>query len=142
MQEIFHEVSQTLLRYASAVDHGEWDVIEGLFTEDAEGYFGTHDPLIGRSAIIEWMRSSTAGVAWQHHLLSVYHVEPDGPDAVSTLTYHTSHQVLETHPDEVKLLVGRYYDRLRCQDGKWLISRKELRVGWRETRPRELRSGS
>ena len=53
-----------------------------------------------------------APVVWQHHLLSVYHVEVDGDDA-KALVYHTSHQLFEDDPDSAKLLVGRYHNELR-----------------------------
>ena len=77
-------------------------------------------------------------VVWQHHLLSVYHVEVDG-DRASALVYHTSHQVFEDDPDTAKLLVGRYHNELRREAGGWRISRLVLELLWGEDEDRRRR---
>ena len=67
-----------------------------------------------------WIGEAIANVVWQHHLLSVYHVEVDGDRRA--LVYHTSHQVFEDDPDTAKLLVGRYDCELRRERDGWRIS--------------------
>ncbi|MDE3204039.1 MAG: nuclear transport factor 2 family protein [Acidobacteriota bacterium] len=135
--QLHHDVSQVLLRYASAIDHRQWETLATVFSTDAEGRYAGRDPLHGRDPIVAWIKQSCEPMAWQHHLLSVYHIERVGPDEVSALTYHTSHQCTHDDPDTVKVLVGRYYDRLRlADDGGWVISYKDFQVGWRETRRR------
>jgi hypothetical protein len=57
-------------------------------------------------------------------------------DHAQALTYHTSHQISTGEPESVRLLVGRYRDRLVRVDGRWLISNKHFEIGWRETRTR------
>ena len=66
---------------------------------------GTPIRSVGGDAVASWIGEAIANVVWQHHLLSVYHVEVDG-DRASALVYHTSHQVFEDDPDTAKLLVG------------------------------------
>jgi hypothetical protein len=77
------------------------------------------------------MGLATANVVWQHHLLSVYHVEVEG-DLARALVYHTSHQVFDDAPDTAKLLVGRYHNVLRREPGGWRISRLVLEILWGE----------
>jgi hypothetical protein len=74
-----------------------------------------------------------APVIWQHHFLSVYHVEIDGDEA-KALVYHTSHQFFEDDPDSAKLLVGRYHNELRRETDGWKISRLVLELGWAESK--------
>ena len=81
--------------------------------------------------VARWIAEATATVVWQHHLLSVYHVDVDGDDA-KALVYHTSHQVFEDAPDTAKLLVGRYHLELRREPGGWRISRLVLEILWGE----------
>ena len=131
-----HAVSQTLYRYASAVDMKDWSTLRALFTDDAEGIYGDREPLIGGDNIVEWIQDATKDCVWQHHLLSVYHVDLVEVDHAQALTYHTSHQISTGEPDSVRLLVGRYRDRLVRVDGRWLISNKHFEIGWRETRTR------
>ncbi|HKG65220.1 MAG TPA: nuclear transport factor 2 family protein, partial [Solirubrobacteraceae bacterium] len=78
-----------------------------------------------------WIGEATANVVWQHHLLSVYHVEVEG-DLARALVYHTSHQVFDDAPDTAKLLVGRYHNELRREHDGWRISRLVLEILWGE----------
>jgi 3-phenylpropionate/cinnamic acid dioxygenase small subunit len=131
-----HSVSQTLYRYASAVDMKDWETLRSLFTDDADGTFGDREPLLGADTIVAWIQDSTKDCVWQHHLLSVYHVDLVAEDRAEALTYHTSHQISSDDADSVRLLVGRYRDRLQRVGDRWLIASKNLEVGWRETRRR------
>jgi hypothetical protein len=72
-------------------------------------------------------------VVWQHHFLSVYHVDVDGDEA-NALVYHTSHQLFEDDPDSAKVLVGRYRNELRRTEDGWKISKLELELLWAESR--------
>ena len=90
------------------------------------------DPVIGGDAVAAWIGEAIAPVIWQHHLLSVYHVEVDGDDA-KALVYHTSHQVFEDEPDSAKVLVGRYHNELR-READNSKSRLVLELLWAEAK--------
>jgi len=134
LQELidFHQVSQVLYRYASTVDAKDWSTLRTLFVEDATAKYGDYPELTGVDAILDFITTASEPREWLHHLLSVYHVDVDGDEAVA-LTYHTSHQI-EPGGTVVGLIVARYRDRLRRVDGKWKIVRKEMEIGWREKR--------
>jgi 3-phenylpropionate/cinnamic acid dioxygenase small subunit len=128
----FHQVSQTLYRYASCVDKKDFTTLRTLLTDDAMGKYGERS-LSGADAIVHWIEDSTRDRTWQHHLLSVYHVDVTGDEATA-LTYHTSHQTTVADPDTVKVIVARYHDDLRKVDGVWKIANKVMEIGWREER--------
>ena len=124
------------MRYASSIDVKDWETLGNTFCADGAATLASGEVLRGRDVILDYIRTATAGRAWQHHLINVYHVDIDGDEA-SALTYHTSHQVAAADPDRALVLVARYHDRLRREaDGQWRISEKVLEVGWREERSR------
>ena len=129
------EIRETLLRYASTIDVKDWDGLRTVFTEDAVVTLADEQPKRGVDEIVGYIRHRTRRRLWQHHLLSVYHIDVHGDEA-ETLTYHTSHQTSEGKPDTVMVLVCRYHDRLRRAADGWRISEKVMHLGWREERPR------
>ena len=125
------DITDVLSRYASTIDHFDRAGLRSVLADDLWAQYGNADPVVGGDAVAAWIGEAIANVVWQHHLLSVYHVEVDG-DRASALVYHTSHQVFEDDPDTAKLLVGRYHNELRREPGGWRISRLVLEILWGE----------
>lgn len=127
------QVEETLYRYASTIDVGDHARLRTLLTDDARARYGAREWIEGAEAVVGFIREKGEDVGWQHHLLSVYHVDIDGDEATA-LTYHTSYQITRDRPDEAAMIVARYHDRLVRVDGRWLIREKRMEIGWRETR--------
>jgi ketosteroid isomerase-like protein len=127
------DVTDVLYRYASTIDRFDLDGLRGVLADDLVAQYGNAEPVAGGDAVAGWIAEAIAGVVWQHHLLSVYHVEVDG-DRATALVYHTSHQVFAEDPDNAKLLVGRYDTELRREAGGWKITRLVLELLWGEVR--------
>ena len=125
------DITDVLYRYASTIDRFDHAGLRGVLADDLWAQYGNADPVVGGDAVAAWIGEAIASVVWQHHLLSVYHVDVDG-DHASALVYHTSHQVFEDDPDTAKLLVGRYHNELRREPGGWRISRLVLEILWGE----------
>jgi hypothetical protein len=125
------DITDALYRYASTIDHFDGEGLRSVLADDMWAQYGNAEPVSGGDAVASWIGEATANVVWQHHLLSVYHVEVDG-DHASALVYHTSHQVFEDDPETAKLLVGRYHNELRREPDGWRISRLELEILWGE----------
>lgn len=125
------EITDVLYRYASTIDRFDRDGLRSVLADDIWARYGNAEPISGGDAVAAWIAEATAHVVWQHHLLSVYHVDVDG-DRAGALVYHTSHQVFEDDPDTAKLLVGRYHNELRREDDGWRISRLVLEILWGE----------
>src|SRR5215207_7681084 len=86
------DVTDVLYRYASTIDRFDHEGLRSVLADDLVAQYGNAAPVTGGDAVAAWIGEATANVVWQHHLLSVYHVEVDG-DRASALVYHTSHQV-------------------------------------------------
>jgi ketosteroid isomerase-like protein len=127
------EVTDVLYRYASTIDRFDLAGLRGVLADDLVAQYGNAEPVVGADAVAGWIAEAIAGVVWQHHLLSVYHVEVDG-DRAKALVYHTSHQVFAEDPESAKLLVGRYHSELRREADGWKISRLVLELLWGEVR--------
>ena len=128
-------IRAVLLRYASTIDVKDWAGLREVFAEDAVITMVGGARTQGADAIVDYVRHRCRNRVWQHHLLSVYDVEVDGPQAAA-LTYHTSHQTTAGRPEHVLQLVARYRDRLHKEDGRWRIVEKTMELGWYEERAR------
>ncbi len=128
------QISDVLYRYASSVDYKDFATLRSLFTDDAHGVYMTVADLSGADEIVKWIDGMTADKSWQHHKLTVYHIDFTGPDEASTLTYHTSHQTDAGDESAVTLIVARYRDKLRRVGGTWKITEKIMEPGWMEQR--------
>jgi 3-phenylpropionate/cinnamic acid dioxygenase small subunit len=128
------QIEETLYRYASTIDAGDLGGLRALLTDDARAKYGARDWIEGADAVVAFIGDKGAAVGWQHHLLSIYHVDVEG-DQATALTYHTSYQIARARPDEAAMIVARYHDRLVRVGGTWLITEKRMEIGWRETRP-------
>ena len=111
------DITDVLYRYASTIDRFDHAGLRSVLADDLWAQYGNADPVVGGDAVAAWIGEAIAPVVWQHHLLSVYHVEVDGDEA-RALVYHTSYQGFEGEPDKAKLLVGRYHNELRREDGR------------------------
>jgi ketosteroid isomerase-like protein len=127
------DVTDTLYRYASTIDRFDLDGLRAVLADDLVAQYGNAEPVTGGDAVAGWIAAAISGVVWQHHLLSVYHVEVDG-DRATALVYHTSHQVFAEDPESAKLLVGRYDTELRREADGWKISRLALELLWGESK--------
>ena len=127
------DISDVLYRYASTIDEFDLDGLRSTLSDDIWGQYGNAEPVLGGDAVAAWIGEAIEPVIWQHHLLSVYHVEIDGDDA-KALVYHTSHQVFRDEPESAKVLVGRYHNELRRDVGGWKISRLVLELLWGEAK--------
>lgn len=126
-------VCDTLYRYASTIDDKDTAGLRALFADDAIGRYGQNPVIHGADEIVAWIAGRTLDCTWQHHKLTVYHVDIDG-DAARALTYHTSHQITAGEPDTVSVIVGRYRDVLRRAGDGWQITDKTFEYGWVERR--------
>jgi ketosteroid isomerase-like protein len=125
------DITDVLYRYASTIDRFDAAGLRSVLADDVWAQYGNAEPVSGGDAVAGWIGEATANVVWQHHLLSVYHVEVEA-DRARALVYHTSHQVFDDAPETAKLLVGRYHNELRRERDGWRISRLVLEILWGE----------
>jgi hypothetical protein len=127
------DITDVLYRYASTIDKFDHEGLRATLADNLTAQYGNGEPIVGGDVVAAWIAEAIATVIWQHHLLSVYHVEVDG-DSAKALVYHTSHQVFEDDPKSAKLLVGRYHNELRREADGWKISKLLLELLWGEVK--------
>ena len=122
-------IEEVLLRYASTIDYKDYATLRTLFCDDIRGQYG--DVVVeGGDALLQWIDDMTVDKSWQHHLLSVYHIDLISDTEAEALTYHTSHQIAHDAPDRCTRIIARYRDKLRKVDGSWKIADKVMEIGW------------
>ncbi len=130
-------ITDTLLRYGTAIDEFDFEGVASVFTADADIEYRGHPPMVGGAEAGEFMRIHTAPTLWHQHMNSVARIEMIDADTVATLTNFIAHAVFKANTDMMRLSVGEYRDTLRRQaDGQWLISERRQITGWKETRTR------
>ena len=75
------DITDVLYRYASTIDRFDLAGLRAVLADDVWAQYGNADPVAGGDAVAELDRRGDRDVVWQHHLLSVYHVEVDGDRA-------------------------------------------------------------
>jgi SnoaL-like protein len=127
------DITDTLYRYASCIDQKDIGGVRATFTDDLWAQYGNAEPMVGGDAVAGWIDDATRDCVWQHHLLSVYHVDIAG-DRANALVYHTSHRLFAADPDRVEVIVARYHNELRRTGEGWKIDRLVFEVLWAERR--------
>jgi ketosteroid isomerase-like protein len=127
------DITDTIYRYASCIDRFDNAGVRAVLADDIWAQYGNAEPMEGGDTVAKWIDEATADCIWQHHLLSVYHVDLDG-DSAKALVYHTSYQMTRTNPDVVNMLVARYHNELTRTAGSWRISRLVFEILWGEQR--------
>jgi len=127
------DVADAIYRYASTIDTWDTEGLRAVLADDLWAQYGNAEPIAGGDTVAEWIASATKDLAWQHHLLSVYHTDIDG-DTANALTYHTSYQLPKDDPTTVFVLVGRYHQQLRRGTKGWQLTRIVFEILWGERR--------
>jgi 3-phenylpropionate/cinnamic acid dioxygenase small subunit len=128
------DITDTIYRYASCIDQRDLEGLRAVLHDDIRARYGNADWVEGGDQLVTWIDEMTRDALWQHHLLSVYHVDFDGPDRAKVLVYHTSHQVFAADPDTVGVLVARYHNQVVRTPTGWRISELVFEIGWGEQR--------
>jgi hypothetical protein len=127
------DVTDVLYRYASTIDTKDYVRLRSILVDDLWAQYGTADPVVGADEVLGFISEYTKTALWQHHLLSVYHVDVEG-DHAKALVYHTSNQLYAEKPETVQVIVARYHNELtRTPDG-WKISKLVFERLWAEER--------
>ena len=74
------QIVDTLYRCASTIDSKDYP-LRALFADGAVAQYAGEEPLHGADTIVSWIDQMTLDRSWQHHLLSVYHVDIEGDEA-------------------------------------------------------------
>ncbi|CAM3465019.1 nuclear transport factor 2 family protein [Nocardioides dubius] len=117
------EIRRVVHEYAARVDLRDWTALRRVLADDVEvNYHNGRTIVTGGDEVVEYIRTNTAHLAWQHHNVTPYDVQVNGDHAAGR-SYLISHQVLTDAPTEV-LMMAAFYD---CEfvrvDGAWRLHR-------------------
>jgi len=123
------EATDTLYRYCSSIDRRDLTALRSTLADDIRARYGNAEWVEGGDELVKWIDSATVDAIWQHHLISVYHVDIDG-DRASAVSYHTSHQMFKDNPEVASVIIARYHDKLVRTPSGWKISEKVMEILW------------
>lgn len=111
-------------RYATAVDGPDYDLLAGVFTDDAV-LVTRRGPQEGRDAIIDYYRAAMADPVARKHFMVNQKVTSTGPGKALVESYF-----LYTYAgDDTSILGwGNYVDRVRVIDGVGYIEEKRISI--------------
>lgn len=116
-----------LVRYATAIDTRDWDLLRSCFTDDAVTDYGDIGRWTSVEGIAAFMQDSHAGLGATNHMISNIEVEVDGDEATARAYVHA---VLATDGDPQSWIdsVGTYDDRLVRTPAGWRIAERTFRL--------------
>lgn len=123
------DATDTLYRYCSTIDRRDMVGLRATMADDIRARYGNAGWIDGADDLVKWIDSASGDTLWQHHLISVYHVDING-DRAAALSYHTSHQLFANDPETALVIIARYHDRLIRTGSGWKISEKVMEVLW------------
>ena len=128
------EITETLYRYATALDTRNRELLREVFVEDAVFRIGAG---VGRfdgvEAIGDVVLEFLGGLEASQHIITNPVIELDGDTATSRCYLHAQHYMPDQRTGGNTLEIGgTYHDQLvRTPDG-WRIRERELEVTWTE----------
>ena len=134
-------ISETVIKYAIAVDRRDWAMFADCFTDPVHADYsenGLPAADFVRDDLVAIVRDAVGGYTATQHLSPNHVIEfdDDDPDrAVCTSYMYAQHHVEEDAGGEFLLLRGSYTNHLiRTAEG-WRIERLIQHISWREARP-------
>ena len=114
------EIYRNLVQFAQAMDDRNWSLLDQITTEDIAADLGTGN-VSGRADMIALMRQFLDQCGTTQHLLGNVLIDVDGDTARSQTYVADMHLGGEGIEDITFRTLGRYLDKWRKVDGRWLI---------------------
>ena len=128
------EISDVVLRYATAVDQRDWKLYRTVFTEklivDFSSWSGEPEMAMAVDDWVETVRKTLSGFDATHHLSSNHVTTLSGESAICVSYMVARHYLVENGERLMHSIGGHYTNRLdRTADG-WKIAHCALTVTW------------
>ncbi len=126
-------IDDLLIRYTTALDTRQLDLLDQVFTADAQIDYATSGGIKGnREDLKRWFREEAfvPFTSWQHHLTNMA-VELDGDAATGRTSVYNPLAFIDEEGASAVLHVGAWYDDrfARTADG-WRITERSLGMAW------------
>jgi 3-phenylpropionate/cinnamic acid dioxygenase small subunit len=126
-------ISDVLIRYATAMDGRDWELLASCFTDDATLDYDTSGTF-GRDDFVDHCSAGLARMKATQHCVTNHVISVDGDRARST-SYVIAQHVREN--DVTFTLGGSYTDDLVREDGDWRIAGRRFVTSWKAGRLRD-----
>jgi 3-phenylpropionate/cinnamic acid dioxygenase small subunit len=120
-------IGELMVRYATAVDTRDWDLLRACFTDDAVTDYEDVGSWTTAAELVSFMESAHVGFGRSNHMLSNLSVSVAGDRATAHSYVHAVLRFLDARAGWVEV-VGSYDDALvRTPDG-WRIATRSFAV--------------
>jgi hypothetical protein len=127
------EIEQLLVRYTRAIDTGEWDRLDDVFTPDAEiDYTATGGIAAAYAEVKPWLAEMLPIFARRMHTLGQIESQVTGDEATVAAYFHNPMVLLQRDGSETLVEFGGIYhhDLVRTPDG-WRSRRLLEELVWK-----------
>ena len=121
--------------YSFAIDAGEYDRLDDVFTPDAVADYGRAGFVEGVAAIKDTCRGALDPLDAAQHLNSNHIAHIDGDTATASCYLHVHQHRTDTPGGDHLEMGGRYDDELVRTDDGWRIARRKLTILWSNGNP-------
>ncbi|MFB8005146.1 nuclear transport factor 2 family protein [Nocardia sp. NPDC056000] len=130
------DISDAVVRYATAVDTRDWRSLAALFTDDAYWeYSASGERVDGPAAITDRIRSSIERLDATQHFNTNHVVALSGDEAEHICYYYAQHIRRGLANGATFLAGGMYRDRFRRTAQGWKFTARTLNSSWSEGNP-------
>jgi hypothetical protein len=123
-------ITDLTIAYCWAIDTGQWDRLDDIFTPDAHAELG--EPAPGLAAIKARISSALGVLDDSQHIVTNHEIDVDGDRATCRCYFQAQHVRRAAAAGPNFIIAGRYEDTLVRTPGGWRIDRRILTIMWRE----------
>jgi hypothetical protein len=133
-------ISDTVTKYAIAVDRRDWAMFADCFTDPVHADYsenGLPAADFARDELTAIVRDAVSGYTATQHLSPNHIIEFDSQDpdrAICTSYMYAQHHADTSEKSEFLLLRGSYTNHMVRTADRWRIERLIQHIGWREAR--------
>jgi len=128
------EISDVVLRYATAVDGRDWELYRAVFTDpltvDFSSWSGEPEMTLQVDEWVERVRKTLSGFNATQHLSSNHVITLKGDRATCVSYLVARHYLVEGSERRMHSIGGHYTNQLVRLAGDWKIARCALTVTW------------
>ncbi|MEB3068068.1 nuclear transport factor 2 family protein [[Mycobacterium] vasticus] len=118
------DITEVLLRYATAIDTKDWELFRTCFTDDVDADYGEIGHWLDVDSITGFMATVHEAMSDTKHMLHNMVIDVRDTDDASAVTYVHTVQALAADPKQWVDAVGQYRDELLLTNDGWRIARR------------------
>ncbi|MFC9894312.1 nuclear transport factor 2 family protein [Nocardia sp. NPDC127579] len=120
------EIEDLMVRYSHAVDTGQWDLLDDIFTADAYIDYSAMGGASGDLASTkEFLAATLPNFPAYQHLVSNSSITVDGDTATARTMCHNPMVIKDSDGNQTLMFCGLWYlDAFARVEGRWRIARR------------------